>query len=72
MQLKFILTIVQSMVHNQLTVDEDIHSFIFGVTVGVRLLVGCLQEVNWAQPSVFFRFLVVGRFSLFLLCPLLH
>ena len=36
MQLKFILTIVQWMVLNQLIIDKDIHSFIFGVTVGGR------------------------------------
>ena len=36
MQLKYIHTIVQWMVLNQLTIDKDIQSFIFGVTVGLR------------------------------------
>ena len=54
MQLKFILQLYNrwvsqdiAMVLNQLTIDKDIHSYIFGVTVGVRLLVAWLQEVNW-------------------------
>ena len=71
MQLMFILTIVPWMVLNQLTIDKGIHSFIFGVTVGVCLLLMCLQEVKWAWLSVFFRFLVVGRFSFFVLSSLL-
>ena len=48
MQLKFILKIIQEMVLNQLTIDKDIHSFIFGVTVGGSLLEAWLQEMSWA------------------------
>ena len=33
------------MVLNKLTIDKDIHSFIFGLTVGGCLLVAWLQEV---------------------------
>ena len=39
---------IVDMVHNQLTIDKVIHSFIFGVTIGVCLLVAWLQELNWA------------------------
>ena len=48
MQLKFILTIVLEMVLNQLSIDKDMHSCLFGVTIAVRLLVAWLQKVNWA------------------------
>ena len=68
MQLKFILTIVLWMVHNQLTIDKDIHSFIFQLDSWCSLagVVATGSELGLAVH----RLLLLGRRTRLLLSSL--